>query len=160
VFPGHVGGAPDDLPERLSPERLDLPSRAHAASAWTCWTAARIELGKAYERVGARVPVLSDEYALAAIQSGEEQLAEKVLVDAIGWNPDYPALHVHLARLLVQRQDWAGAKEHLLLANRRDPFDPEIHAGLSRALAALDDPQGASREERFSRILEPEAAHP
>jgi hypothetical protein len=123
------------------------------------WAAARIELGKAYDRVGGRVPILADQYALAAIQSGQDGLAEKVLGDAIVWNPEYPALHVHLARLLVRRQDWQGVRDHLLAANRRDPFDPEIHAGLARALTALGDPTSASREERFGRILEPEG-HP
>jgi tetratricopeptide (TPR) repeat protein len=118
--------------------------------------AARIEYGKAYARVGGRFPILADQYALAALLSGEEDVAEKVLAEAIRWNPDYPALHVHLARILVRREAWAKAKEHLLLANRQDPFDPEIHAGLARALAALGDPGGASREERFARILAPE----
>jgi tetratricopeptide (TPR) repeat protein len=123
------------------------------------WAAARIELGKAYDRVGGRVPILADQYALAALQSGQDALAEKVLGEAIGWNPDYSALHVHLARLLARREDWARVRDHLLLANRHDPFDPEIHAGLARALAALGDPQGATREERFGKILQPEG-HP
>ncbi len=118
--------------------------------------AARIEYGKAYARVGARFPILADQYALAALLSGEEPVAEKVLAEAIAWNPDYAALHVHLARILVRREAWAGAREHLLLANRQDPLDPEIHAGLARALAALGDSGGASREERFARILAPE----
>jgi tetratricopeptide (TPR) repeat protein len=121
------------------------------------WSAALVEYGKAVRRVGARVPILSDQYALAAMMSGEERLAEKVLVDALAWNPDYAALHVHLARLLLKRQDFTGTREQLLLANRQDPFDPEIHAGLAKALAALGDPAGASREERFARILSPEA---
>jgi tetratricopeptide (TPR) repeat protein len=120
------------------------------------WTAARVEYGKAVERVGVRVPILADQYALAALMTGADKQAEKTLTDAIGWNPDYPALHVHLARLLVRRQDWTRARDHLLLANRQDPFDPEIHAGLSKALAALGDPGGASREDRFARILLPE----
>jgi tetratricopeptide (TPR) repeat protein len=123
------------------------------------WGAARIELGKAYDRVGGRVPILADQYALAALQSGQDALAEKVLGEAIGWNPDYPALHVHLARLLARRQDWAGVRQHLLLANRHDPFDPEIHVGLAGALAKLGDPEGATREERFGKILQPEG-HP
>jgi tetratricopeptide (TPR) repeat protein len=118
--------------------------------------AARVEYGKAWERVGARYPILADQYALAAMASGAETLAESVLAEAIGYSPDYAALHVHLARLLVRRQEWAKARDHLLLANRQDPFDPEIHAGLSRALAALGDPGGASREERFAKILSPE----
>jgi tetratricopeptide (TPR) repeat protein len=125
------------------------------------WTAARIEYGKAYDRVGAKVPILADQYALAALQSGADTLAEKVLGEAIGWNPDYPALHVHLARLLVKREDWGAARDHLLAANRVDPFDPEIHAGLARALTGLGDPGGASREERFGRILaQGEGRHP
>ncbi len=119
-------------------------------------TAARIEYGKAYERVGARVPILSDQYALAALQSGAEAVAEKVLGEAISWNPDYAALHVHLARLLAKREQWPRVREHLLVANRHDPFDPEIHFGLAKALAALGDPGAASREERFGRILAPE----
>ncbi|HEX9051325.1 MAG TPA: tetratricopeptide repeat protein [Anaeromyxobacter sp.] len=121
--------------------------------------AARVEYAKAWERVGGRFPILADQYALAAMASGAEALAESVLGDAIAQSPDYAALHVHLARLLVRRQEWAKARDHLVRANREDPFDPEIHAGLSRALAALGDPGGASREERFARILSPEG-HP
>jgi tetratricopeptide (TPR) repeat protein len=120
------------------------------------WTAARVEFAKAYDRVGARVPILADQYALAAMQSGAEAVAEKVLVEAISWTPDYAALHVHLARVLARREDWGRARDHLLLANRQDPFDPEIHAGLATALQKLGDPGGASREERFARILAPE----
>jgi tetratricopeptide (TPR) repeat protein len=121
------------------------------------FTAARVEYGKAYERVGGKVPILSVQYALAAMMSGADDVAERVLVEAISWNPDYPALHVHLARILLRREEWARARDHLFTANRVDPFDPEIHAGLAKALAALGDPGGASREERFARILLPEA---
>ncbi|ABS28601.1 tetratricopeptide repeat protein [Anaeromyxobacter sp. Fw109-5] len=117
------------------------------------WTAARIEYGKAVQRVGARIPILSNQYALAAMMSGANAEAERVLREAIGWSPDYAALHVRLARILLGREDFAGAREHLLVANRQDPFDPEIHAGLAKALAATGDPGGASREERFARIL-------
>ena len=119
--------------------------------------AARVEYAKAWDRVGAKVPILADQYALVAMASGAEPLAESVLTEAIGWSPDYAALHVHLARLLARRSEWAKARDHLLLANREDPFDPEIHAGLAKALSALGDPGGASREERFARILSPEA---
>jgi tetratricopeptide (TPR) repeat protein len=117
------------------------------------WAAARVEYGKAIARVGTRFPILADQFALSAMMSGAEREAERVLVEAVDWNPEYAALHVHLARLLVKREDWKRAKEHLLLANRQDPFDPEIHAGLSRALEALGDPGGASREKRFAQLL-------
>jgi hypothetical protein len=145
-------------------EIQDEKARGHARlgdmmRARSRWTAARLELGKAYERVGGRIPILADQYALAALQTGQDGLAERVLGDAIGWNPGYPALHVHLARLLARRSDWKGVREHLLAANRHDPFDPEIHAGLAKALASLGDTKGASREESFGRILQPEGPH-
>lgn len=115
--------------------------------------AARVEYGKAIALVGTRYPILADQFAIAAMSSGAEREAERVLAEAVGWNPEYAALHVHLARLLVKKEDWKGAREHLLLANRQDPFDPEIHAGLARALEALGDPGASSREKRFAELL-------
>ncbi len=117
------------------------------------WTAARVEYGKAVSRVGAKIPILADQYALAAMMSGAEGEAERVLAEAISWNPDYAALHVHLSRLLVKRKEFASARDHLVLANRQDPLDPEIHAGLALALEALGDPGAASREKRFAQLL-------
>ncbi|HTN51999.1 MAG TPA: tetratricopeptide repeat protein [Anaeromyxobacter sp.] len=117
------------------------------------WTSARLEYAKAYAKVGGRVPILAGQYALAARMSGAPGEAEQVLTEALGWNPGYPALNVQLARILVEKQDWAGARDRLLAANREDPLDPEIHAGLAQALTALGDPGGASREGRFAAIL-------
>jgi tetratricopeptide (TPR) repeat protein len=117
------------------------------------WVAARQEYGKGYARVGPKWAVLADQYALAMMMSGDDPGAERVLADALRHSPGYAALHVHLARLLLKRGDFASARTQLFLANREDPFDPEIHAGLAKALAALSDPTGASREERFARIL-------
>jgi tetratricopeptide (TPR) repeat protein len=117
------------------------------------WAAARIEYAKAYKRVGPRVAILANQYALAAMMSGGKAEAEKVLGEALEWSPDYPALNVRMARLLLDRGDAPHAREHLLHANRQDPFDPEIHAGLAKALEVLGDPTGASREAEFGRIL-------
>jgi Flp pilus assembly protein TadD len=117
------------------------------------WSAARVEYGKAYSKVGARIPILSGQYALAAVMSGQKAEAEKVLTEALDWNPDYPALNVQLARLLSDRGKPREARDHLLAANRQDPFDPEIHAGLAKVLETLGDPGGASREAGFARIL-------
>jgi tetratricopeptide (TPR) repeat protein len=117
------------------------------------WSSARLEYAKAYGRVGARFPILSGRYALAAVQAGARTEAEKVLSEALAWNPDYPALNVQMGRLLFERGNLAAARDHLLGANRVDPFDPEIHAGLARVLEGLGDTAGAERERRFARIL-------
>jgi tetratricopeptide (TPR) repeat protein len=116
--------------------------------------AARLEYRKALDRGGVRVAVLASQFAAVAIQTGRQAEAEQVLGEAIGWNPDHPALRVRLGRLLLERQDHARAREQLTLANRQDPFDPEIHAGLALALEALGDPASASRERRFAEILQ------
>jgi tetratricopeptide (TPR) repeat protein len=117
------------------------------------WVAARLEYGKAYARVGPRFPILSERYATAATQAGARPEAEKALSEALAWNPDYPALNVQMARLLFERDQLQAAREHLMAANRQDPFDPEIHAGLARILVALGDKPGAERELLFTKIL-------
>jgi tetratricopeptide (TPR) repeat protein len=117
------------------------------------WEAARVEYAKAVQRVGLRIGILSDKYALAALAAGKEDEAEAALDQAAQANPSYAAVHVHRARILVKRKRWADAKAALLLANRTDPFDPEIHAGLATVLAALGDKGGASRETRFAQLL-------
>ncbi len=122
--------------------------------------AARLEYRKALDRGGARVAVLANQFAVVAMQTGHGAEAEQVLGEAIGWNPDHPALRVRLARLKLERKDWAGAREQLTLANRQDPFDPDIHAGLALALDALADPATASRERRFAEILSQTRGHP
>jgi tetratricopeptide (TPR) repeat protein len=115
--------------------------------------AARIEFAKAIDRIGKTVAVLSDKFALAAMASGHEEDAESALREALRVHPQYPGLHVHLARVQLARKAWAQAKEHLLAANAIDPFDPEIHAGLAAVHAAQDDEGGAARERRFAQLL-------
>jgi uncharacterized protein HemY len=117
--------------------------------------AARLEYRKALDRGGARVAVLANQFAVVAIQTGRPAEAEQVLGEALGWNPDHPALRVRLGRLLLERGDFAGARLQLSLANRQDPFDPEIHVGLALVFEALGNPAGASRERRFAEILQP-----
>jgi tetratricopeptide (TPR) repeat protein len=117
------------------------------------WAAARVELGRAMRRVGPRYPVLTAKFALAAMLSGHETEAEAALREAAQVHPHYAALHVGMGRLLLRRQDWAGARQAFLLANRVDPFDPEIHLGLARAAQEQGDAAMASREARFAQIL-------
>lgn len=124
------------------------------------WASAKVEYAKAYDKVGARIPILSGRYALAAIMSGDKASAEKVLSEALAWNPDYPALNMTMGRLLLERGQLQPARDHLLAANRQDPFDPEIHAGLAKVLSELKDAAGAERETRFTRILMGQEASP
>jgi tetratricopeptide (TPR) repeat protein len=136
----------------------DEPARGHARLGEIFrergrWEAARTEYGKAVKRVGARHPVLADKFALASMMAGRDAEAEAALSEALARHPGYAALNVHLGRLYLKRREWPRAREALLRANRTDPFDPEIHAGLFRAYEALGDGASASRERRFAEIL-------
>jgi uncharacterized protein HemY len=146
------------LPDQASRDHARLGQLMRERSRWT---AARIQYRKAIDRAGTRVPILANQFAIAAVMSGQKAEAEKVLLDAIAWSPDYAALRVQLARLLIERKEHAAARTHLVEANRQDPFDPEIHAGLALAAEALGDAGSASRERRFAEILSgPKAGHP
>jgi len=140
-----------ELPDQASRNHARLGQLMRERSRWA---AARLEYKKAIDRAGPRVPILATQFAVAAVMSGKKDEAEKVLRESIEWNPDYAALRVQMARLLIERKDHAAAREHLVAANRQDPFDPEIHAGLAIAAEALGDPGGASRERRFAEILQ------
>jgi tetratricopeptide (TPR) repeat protein len=115
--------------------------------------AARVEYEKAIARVGPKNAPLTARYAVAAIATGREAEAERALTVAAKDHPHYAALHVHLGRIHVKRKQWAKARDALLLANRTDPFDPEIHAGLALAYEGLRDAALASREKGFTQLL-------
>jgi tetratricopeptide (TPR) repeat protein len=117
------------------------------------WEPARQQYARAVKKGGGRSPLLAGRYAQAALMTGHVEEAEKVLGAALAAHPEAATLHVQMGRIRLHRQDWAGARESFLLANRTDPFDPEIHAGLARAAEALGDEKTASREKRFAAIL-------
>jgi tetratricopeptide (TPR) repeat protein len=117
------------------------------------WEPARQEYARASRTGGAKSATLAGRYAQAAFMTGRAPEAEQVLRAALLVHPEAATLHVQLGRVLLARQDWAGARESFLLANLTDPFDPEIHAGLARAAEALGDEKTASREKRFAAIL-------
>ena len=117
------------------------------------WEAARVEYGKAAKRPGSRSPTLAGRLALASMMVGRDDDAEKALAEALRGHPDHAGLHVQKGRLHLKAKQWEKARESFLLANRVDPFDPEIHAGLAKAAEGLGDAAMAERERKFTRIL-------
>jgi tetratricopeptide (TPR) repeat protein len=147
------GGADSELGELRDVEARRYARLGEILRERNRMKAARIQYEKAISRLGNRSAALTSRYAVTAIASGRDEDAERALRDAVKRHPSYAALHVNLGRIYVKRKDWAKAREALLLANRTDPFDPEIHAGLAAALEGLGDAGGASREKRFAQLL-------
>jgi Flp pilus assembly protein TadD len=117
------------------------------------WEAARVEYGKAVQKGGARSPTLAGRYALASMMTGRDGDAERALDEALKGHPGHAGLHVQKGRLQLKAGQWEKARASLLAANRVDPFDPEIHAGLARAAEGLGDAATSERERKFTKIL-------
>jgi tetratricopeptide (TPR) repeat protein len=115
--------------------------------------AARVQYEKAISRAGGTNPALAAKYAVTAIATGKDADAERALREAARRHPFYAALHVNLGRIHVRRQEWPQARDSFLLANRTDPFDPEIHAGLALAHEGLAEPELAAREKKLAQLL-------
>jgi tetratricopeptide (TPR) repeat protein len=122
------------------------------------WEPARQEFVRAARTGGAGSVVLAGRLAQASMRTGHDDDAEKALAAALRTHPESASLHVQMGRLQLKRRQWAEARQSLLLANRVDPFDPEIHLGLSHAARELGDEPTASRERRFADILAGAAA--
>ena len=114
---------------------------------------ARQEYARAIALVGRAYPMLSSRFALAAMRTGHAEEARAALDEALRRHPRHPGLQLHLARLHLQEKRWAPARAALLEANAVNPFDPEIHAGLAEAEAALGQAEVAARERRFASML-------
>ncbi len=117
------------------------------------WEPARQEFARAARKGGGGSVLLAGRLAQASMMTGHDDDADRALVEALRQHPESATLHVQKGRLQLKRQQWAEARESLLLANRVDPFDPEVHLGLARAAQGLGDEPTASRERRFADIL-------
>ena len=114
---------------------------------------ASIEFEKAIAIVGPTFAPLARKYALTKLALGQGAEAEKVLRASIAEFPDEETNHLLLGRILLQTNRAAEAKEHLLIANQRDPFDPEIHEGLLAVAKAANDAGLSARETDVLAIL-------
>lgn len=116
--------------------------------------AAAIEYEKAIARVGASHPTLARKYALTLHDLKRYEDEEKVLRQTLDAHPNDATNNLLLGRLLVETDRAAKAKAHLLVANRRDPFDARIHALLLAAARATGDRGLEARELDVLRILD------
>jgi tetratricopeptide (TPR) repeat protein len=112
-----------------------------------------LEYEAAIKLVGAEFPALARKYALTKLALGQGADAEAALRTSLKAYPDDETNHLLLGRVLVHSGRAAEAKEHLLTANQRDPFDEEIHAGLVEVGKALGDSVLVTRETDVLHVL-------
>lgn len=115
--------------------------------------AAAVEYEKAIQKVGASHGALARKYALTLLALGRGAEAEKTLRTTLASEPEDDTNNLLLGRILVQTGRHAEARQHFLIANRRDPFDDEIHAGLLDVGRATGDAGLEARERDVLAIL-------
>lgn len=115
--------------------------------------AAAVEYEKAIARAGPTHPALARKYALTKLALGRHEEAEKVVRASLAAFPDEEVNHLVLGRILVASGRAAQAREHLLVANRQDPFDPAIHEALVQVGEATGDEALVKQERDVLRIL-------
>lgn len=115
--------------------------------------AAVVQYEKAIARAGPTHPALARKYALTQLALGNASAAEKVVRASLDAFPDEEANHLVLGRILVDSDRHEEATEHLLIANRQNPFDPSIHEALVAVGDAVGDKKLAAQERDVLRIL-------
>jgi len=115
---------------------------------------ASLEYEKAIALAGPTHPALARKYALTKLALNDGAAAEKVLRASLVVYPEDETNHLLLGRVLLAKTGHdKEALEHFLVANERDPFDEEIHAGMLEVAKRLNDAGLASREADVLRIL-------
>jgi tetratricopeptide (TPR) repeat protein len=118
--------------------------------------AASIEYEKAIKAAGDKgreFPPLARKYALTKLALNQGSDAEQILRTSLKAYPEDETNHLLLGRVLVGANRAAEAKEHFEIALQRDPFDPEIHAGLIAVAKATKDSGLEAREKDVLKIL-------
>jgi tetratricopeptide (TPR) repeat protein len=115
--------------------------------------AAAAEFAKAHRIVGDKYEAISNKYALALLELGQLDQAERVLVGSLRVHPGVAATNVHLGRIFLARKEWQKARAAYSEALATDPFDPEIHLALLHIHRQLGNDALTSRARKAAALL-------
>lgn len=115
--------------------------------------AAVVELEKAKKLDNSYGLALPMKLARAYLAAGSNENAAKTAQSVSELYPEYVGGFLVAGRALLAKEDYTRAKGLLLEAVQLNPFDPDAHRDLKRALDGLGDTQGAAREEKAVALL-------
>ncbi len=123
--------------------------------------AAAMQYERAVARAGMSTPTLHNRLASAYLEAGDDKRALATLKSIEAAFPEYPQTAVQLGRIHYKRQEWPEARDAYLIANRQNPFNPEIHAALADIFRRLEDDPKSKREAlTFAMLNQREAGAP
>ena len=114
--------------------------------------AAALEYRRALTELGDSLPIMN-RLSAALIDLGQTEEALAILRRALELDPDHPTPYVQLGQIYLQRKVCRAAGQVFEGSLQINPFNPEVHAGLAAALAALGDEAGSARERKIANTL-------
>jgi tetratricopeptide (TPR) repeat protein len=96
--------------------------------------AAIIEYEKAQKILGTRNELVANSLARSYLEISKPRLAIAALAPVLEYYPELPGPQVTMGVAYLQQGNARQAQEHLQVALRINPFDPEIHCTMALAL--------------------------
>lgn len=148
---------------RADEERLDMEeikslvarNRAHLADLLKergRMTAAVLEYRRALAGAPDSIPILN-KLSSALIHIDKDEEALPLLHRAREILPDHPTTYTNLGKIYLKLKDFKNAKEAFLESVQINPFNPEVHQGLSQAYERLGEATQALREKEIFNQL-------
>ena len=115
-------------------------------------SAAVLEYRRALEESRDSVPIMN-KLSSALIDLGRNEEALEILKHLKQISSDHPSPYKQLGRIYLKMNDFQKAREAFEEVIQINPFDPEVHAGLAKALEGLGDQSGAGKEMEITKRL-------
>jgi tetratricopeptide (TPR) repeat protein len=115
-------------------------------------TAAVLEYRRALSEVPDSISILN-KLSSVLIQTHKDEEALPLLNRASEISPDHPTAHTNLGKIHLKLKDFKKAKEAFLESIQINPFNPEVHQGLSEAYEKLGEGARALREKEIFNQL-------
>ncbi|MFO7155818.1 MAG: tetratricopeptide repeat protein [Pseudomonadota bacterium] len=115
--------------------------------------AAAAKFERAFERVGARHPSLSNKYAMTLLALEETERAIRILEKALAAYPDHALTNLNMARAQMQKGNASRARPFLESSLSVNPFDPELFYRLLAVAREDGDEVLAARSRRAIELL-------
>jgi tetratricopeptide (TPR) repeat protein len=114
--------------------------------------AAVIQYRRALEQTDDAVPI-RNRLSSALTSLGRHDEALDILKRTLELAPDNPTSYTQLGRLYLLKKNFEGAKEAFEESIQINPFDPDIHVGISNAYAMLGDTIDSTKERDVALLL-------
>lgn len=119
-------------------------------------TQPKLEITRTYEVTAVRVATYDD--AVLELQKDQPDVAERLLVEVLTYQPDCAPAHMLLATILASRRALPEARAHIDTALRIDPLQPDAH--YLRAMLHMDEGHDDDARKSLNAALYCQRNHP